>query len=114
MSNHATHFEENRLPQQTLLEAILDRENLRNAWARVRSNKGSAGIDGMSVADFPAFSQVHMTRIIDQIREGPYAPAPVKRVWIPKPDDSKRPLGNTDRFGQGYPASYSSRTQCTL
>ena len=93
MSNHATHFEENRLPQQTLLEQILDLENMKQAWARVRSNKGSAGIDGMSVSDFPAFSQVHMLRIIDQIREGCYAPAPVKRVWIPKPDGTKRPLG---------------------
>ena len=93
MSNHAAHFEENRFPQQTLLEQILDRDNLKQAWARVRANKGAAGIDGMSVADFPAFSQVHMLRIMDQIREGRYAPAPVKRVWIPKPDGSKRPLG---------------------
>jgi RNA-directed DNA polymerase len=93
VSNHASHFEENRLPQQTLLEQILDRENLKQAWARVRANKGAAGIDDMSVADFPAFSQVHMLRIMDQIREGRYAPAPVKRVWIPKPDGSKRPLG---------------------
>lgn len=93
MSNHATHFEENRLPQQTLLEQILDRDNLKQAWARVRANKGAAGIDGMSVADFPAFSQGHMFRIMDQIREGRYAPAAVKRVWIPKPDGSKRPLG---------------------
>ena len=93
MNHHAAHFEENRLPQQTQLEQILDRGNLEQAWARVRSNKGAAGIDGMSVADFPAFSQVHMLRIIDQIREGRYAPAPVKRVWIPKPDGTKRPLG---------------------
>lgn len=92
MSNHATHSQENRLPQQTLQEQILDRENLKQAWARVRANKGAAGIDGMSVAEFPAFSQVHMLRIIDQIREGRYAPAPVRRVWIPKPDGSKRPL----------------------
>ncbi len=93
MSDHTTHSEENRLPQQTLLEQILDRDNLKQAWARVRANKGAAGIDGMSVADFPAFSQVHMPRIMDQIREGRYAPAAVKRVWIPKPDGSKRPLG---------------------
>jgi RNA-directed DNA polymerase len=79
--------------QQTLLEQILDVSNLEQAWARVRSNKGAAGIDGMSVADFPAFSRVHMLRIIDQIKEGRYAPAPVKRVWIPKPDGTKRPLG---------------------
>jgi retron-type reverse transcriptase len=93
VSDHTTHSEENRLPQQTLLEQILDRDNLKQAWARVRANKGAAGIDGMSVGDFPAFSQVHMLRIMDQIREGRYAPAPVKRVWIPKPDGSKRPLG---------------------
>lgn len=93
MSDHATHSEENRFPQQTLLEQILDLENMKQAWARVRSNKGAAGIDGMSVADFPAFWQVHRLRIIDQIREGRYAPAPVKRVWIPKPDGTKRPLG---------------------
>lgn len=93
MSDHAPHSEENRLPQQTLLEQILDRGNMEQAWVRVRSNKGAAGIDGMSVTDFPAFSQVHMLRIIDQIREGRYAPAPVKRVWIPKPDGTKRPLG---------------------
>ena len=93
MSNPAAHFEENRLPQQTLLEQILDLENMKQAWAHVRSNNGAAGIDGMSVADFPKFSQVHILRIIDQIREGRYAPAPVKRVWIPKPDGSKRPLG---------------------
>ncbi|MGJ8640942.1 MAG: reverse transcriptase domain-containing protein, partial [Opitutaceae bacterium] len=93
MSDHVPHFVENRLPQQTLLEQILDRGNMKQAWARVRSNNGAAGIDGMSVTDFPAFSQVHMLRIIDQIREGRYAPAPVKRVWIPKPDGTKRPLG---------------------
>jgi RNA-directed DNA polymerase len=93
MNNHAATFEENRLPQQTLLEQILDRDNMRQAWARVRENKGSAGIDGMSVAAFPSFSQVHMLRIMDQIREGRYAPAPVKRVWIPKPNGTERPLG---------------------
>lgn len=93
MSNHATHFEENRFPQQTLLEQILDLGNMKQAWARVRSNKGSAGIDGMSVTDFPAFSQVHILRILDQVREGRYTPAPVKRAWIPKPDGTKRPLG---------------------
>lgn len=93
MSNHAADSVENGLPQQTLLEQILDQGNMERAWSRVRANKGKPGIDGMSVKDFPAFSQVHIHRIIDQIREGRYKPAPVKRVWIPKPDGSKRPLG---------------------
>ncbi len=70
MNDHTTHSEEDRLPQQTLQEQILDRDNLKQAWARVRANKGAAGIDGMSVADFPAFSQVHMLRIMDQEWDG--------------------------------------------
>jgi RNA-directed DNA polymerase len=93
VSHYAAHFEENRLPQQTLLKQILDKDNMERAWKRVRANKGAPGIDKMTVADFPKFSQAHIHRIIDQIREGRYAPAPVKRVWIPKPDGTKRPLG---------------------
>ena len=93
MSNHATHSQENRFPQQSLLEQILDSDNVKQAYARVRSNKGSAGIDAMSVFAFSALWQAHDLRITDQIRNGCYAPAPVKRVWIPKPDGSKRPLG---------------------
>ena len=93
MNNRAAPSEENRLPQQTLLEQILDRDNLERAWVRVRANNGAAGIDAMTVSDFPRFSQVHMERIMEQIRGGCYAPAAVKRVWIPKPDGTKRPLG---------------------
>lgn len=43
MGNHAAYFEENRLPQQTLLEQILDRDNLKQAWARVRAKKRCGG-----------------------------------------------------------------------
>jgi RNA-directed DNA polymerase len=76
-----------------MMEKILEPENLARAWKRVRANKGAPGIDGMSVADFPAFAREHWPRIVSAIREGTYRPAPVKRVWIPKPDGSKRPLG---------------------
>ena len=93
MSNHATHSEEDRFPEQNLLERVLDIDNMPQADARVRANKGAAGIDAMSVAAFAKFWQTHGARILDQIRNGCYAPAPVKRVWIPKPDGSKRPLG---------------------
>lgn len=93
MSNHAATAEENRLPQQTLLEQILDKANLNEAWKQVRANKGAPGIDAMSVADFPEFARKHLSRLVEQIREGRYAPAPVKRVWIPKPDGGQRPLG---------------------
>jgi len=79
--------------EREMIEKILEPENLTRAWKRVRANKGAPGIDGMTVADFPAFAREHWPRIISAIREGVYRPAPVRRVWIPKPDGSKRPLG---------------------
>jgi len=76
-----------------MIEEILEPENLARAWKRVKANKGAPGIDGVSVADFPAFAREHWPRVASAIREGTYRPAPVRRVWIPKPDGSKRPLG---------------------
>ena len=76
-----------------MIEEILDPQNLAAAWKRVKANKGAAGIDGMTVGAFPAFAREHWPRIARALMEGTYRPAPVKRVWIPKPDGSKRPLG---------------------
>jgi len=59
----------------------------------VKANKGAPGIDGMTVEDFPAFAREHWPRIATAIRNGTYHPARVRRVFIPKPDGSKRPLG---------------------
>lgn len=83
-----------RAPQErTMIEQILDPENLAAAWKRVKANKGAPGIDGMTVEGFPAFAREHWPRIAQDLMEGTYRPAPVRRVWIPKPDGSKRPLG---------------------
>ena len=79
--------------ERTMIEEILEPENLAAAWQRVKANKGAPGIDGMTIEDFPAFAREHWPRIATAIREGNYRPAPVRRVWIPKPDGSKRPLG---------------------
>ena len=79
--------------KRNMIEEILEPENLAAAWKRVKANKGAPGIDGMTVEDFPAFARGHWPRIAKAIGEGTYRPAPVKRVWIPKPDGSKRPLG---------------------
>lgn len=93
MSDHAAPSKENRVPQDTLLEQILEQANVQKAWERVRANKGAAGIDKMSISQFPAFASDHLSRILGLIREGRYAPAAVRRVWIPKPNGEKRPLG---------------------
>ena len=76
-----------------MIEEILEPENFAAAWKRVRANKGAPGIDGMTVADFPAFARENWPRISKAIMEGRYRPAPVRRAWVPKPDGSKRPLG---------------------
>jgi len=78
---------------RTMIEEILDLENLSQAWKRVKGNKGAPGIDGMTVEDFPAFKREHWPRIARAIMEGTYRPAPVRRAWIPKPDGTKRPIG---------------------
>lgn len=77
----------------TMIEEILEPENLARAWKRVKANKGAPGIDGMTVEAFPAFAREHWPRVATAIREGNYRPAPVKRAWVPKPDGSQRPLG---------------------
>jgi len=86
--------------ERAMIEDILEPENLAAAWKRVKANKGAPGIDGMTVGDFPAFARVHWPRIATAIREGTYRPSPVKRVWIPKPGGSKRPLGICPRLAQ--------------
>ena len=78
---------------ESLMERILAPENLATAWRRVKANAGAPGIDEMSVAMFPAFCRQHWPRIRSRLIEGTYRPAPVRRVFIPKPDGSQRPLG---------------------
>jgi len=76
--------------ERNMIEEILEPENLARAWKRVKANKGAPGIDGMTVADFPAFAREHWPRIASAIREGTYWPAPVRRVWI---DSLRSPYG---------------------
>jgi RNA-directed DNA polymerase len=77
-----------------LLELILQSSNILQAWKRVRANKGAAGIDGMTIDDFPAWAKDgNWKRIMSELRSGQYQPAPVRRVEIDKPDGGKRQLG---------------------
>lgn len=88
------HEEKNGVPRErNMIAQILSSENLSTAWQRVRSNKGAAGVDDMSVTDFPEFFRKHWERILADLKNGTYRPAPVRRVMIPKPDGSLRPLG---------------------
>lgn len=69
-----------------LIEQVVQRENLLAALDRVRANKGAAGIDGMSVDELAGFCRLHWPRIREQLLSGRYAPQPVRKVEIPKPD----------------------------
>jgi RNA-directed DNA polymerase len=77
-----------------LLGLALQSANIMAAWKRVRANKGAAGIDGMSIDDFPPWAKEgNWKRIMTELRSGQYQPSPVRRVEIDKPDGGKRQLG---------------------
>jgi len=78
---------------EQLMEVVCERENCLQAYKRVRSNKGSPGIDGMTVEQLPDYLQEHWPAIREQLLAGSYKPQPVKRVEIPKPDGGVRKLG---------------------
>jgi len=84
---------EEQFSKDQLLERIVSTENIGRAWKRVRSNKGASGIDNITVEDFPLTFRECWPEIRSTILEGTYIPSAVKRVEIPKPDGSKRPLG---------------------
>ena len=75
------------------LETILERGNLNRAFKAVVANKGSAGVDGMEVGDLLAYLKVQGADLVKSIKEGRYKPSPVRRVFIPKENGEKRPLG---------------------
>jgi RNA-directed DNA polymerase len=88
---------------EPVMEVICSRENLWKALTRVRSNKGSPGVDGMTVHALQDYLKEHWPAIREQLLQGSYEPQPVKRVEIPKPDGGVRKLGIPtvlDRFIQ--------------
>ena len=77
----------------SLIEEILDRNNLIKAYEQVVSNKGSAGIDGVTVRDLKEHLNQNWHKIKENIYAKQYKPSAVKRVYIPKGKDTVRPLG---------------------
>ena len=88
---------------EQLMEEVCERENCKRALKRVKANKGSAGVDGMTVQQLPECLKQHWPAIREQLLSGTYKPQPVRRVEIPKPDGGVRKLGIPtvlDRFVQ--------------
>jgi RNA-directed DNA polymerase len=87
-----------------LMEEVCERDNLKEALRQVKANKGSAGVDGMTVDKLDDYLKQHWPAIREQLFSGTYEPQPVRRVEIPKPDGGgARKLGIPsvlDRFIQ--------------
>jgi len=97
------HETESPAKTNRLMEEICERENLKEALRRVKSNQGSPGIDGMTVTELPDYLRQYWPMIREQLLNGTYEPKPVRRVEIPKPDGGMRMLGIQtvlDRFVQ--------------
>ncbi len=89
----AKHPAESPAATETLMEEVVEQENLKEALRRVKANKGSPGVDGMTVHQLPGYLKEHWPIIREQLLSGTYKPQPVKRVEIPKPDGGVRKLG---------------------
>jgi RNA-directed DNA polymerase len=86
-----------------LMELVCERENLKESLRQVKANKGSPGVDGMTVVGITDYLKQHWPTIREQLLNGTYEPKPVRRVEIPKPDGGVRKLGIPsvlDRFIQ--------------
>src|SRR4029453_8419853 len=99
----AEHGPERPASTHRLMEEVCERGNLKEAVRRGQANKGSPGVDGMPVDELPGYLTQHWPTIRYQLLTGTYAPQPVRRVEIPKPDGGVRKLGiptTLDRFLQ--------------
>ena len=104
-------YEQKEEQQVELIEWILQDRNIDEAIKNVKRNKGAAGVDGMTVDELDVYFTLHREELKTQIREGKYRPSPVRRVYIPKANGKKRPLGIptvTDRVVQQMTAQILS------
>jgi RNA-directed DNA polymerase len=85
----------------SLMDKVFAPKTLALAWAKVRDNKGVAGVDGLSIERFAAQSDLYLAELSAALRDGVYRPQAVKRVDIPKDDGRTRPLGILARDNQG-------------
>ncbi|EMJ7025673.1 group II intron reverse transcriptase/maturase [Escherichia coli] len=91
------------LGRADLLQQVLSRENMVEAWKRVKANKGSAGADGLTIEQTVEHLKTRWPYIREALLNGTYRPQPVRRVEIPKPTGGTRELGIptvTDRLIQ--------------
>ncbi len=102
-SSGATSGSESPAKTDRLMEEVGERENLKEALRQGRANKGSPGIDGMTIGGITDYLKQHWPAIREQLLNGTYEPKPVRRKEISQPDGGVRKLGiptGLDRFIQ--------------
>jgi RNA-directed DNA polymerase len=77
----------------SLIDKVTSLRGLRAAWGQVQRNRGSGGVDRETIDQFGRETESRLSRLSEQLKDGSYQPLPVRRVYIPKPDGRKRPLG---------------------
>lgn len=93
MSNHPLGERRTTPEEVQLMEQVVERSNMKKAYAQVMRNKGAAGIDNMPVESLMPYVREKWPEIKEQLLKGQYKPKPVRKVEIPKPDGGKRQLG---------------------
>ena len=82
-----------KLKYHSLYGQLLQDRVLMNAWKKVKANRGSGGIDGVTIEEYTKNEQENILKLLEKLKTKEYKPTPVRRVYIPKKDGKKRPLG---------------------
>ena len=82
-----------KLKYHSLYGQLLRDRVLMNAWKKVKANRGSGGIDGVTIKEYTKNEQENILKLLEKLKTKEYKPTPVRRVYIPKKDGKKRPLG---------------------
>jgi RNA-directed DNA polymerase len=82
-----------KLKYHSLYGQLLQDRVLMNAWKKVKANRGSGGIDGVTIKEYAKNEQENVLELLEKLKAKEYKPTPVRRVYIPKKDGKKRSLG---------------------
>lgn len=92
-------MEDNRLNQElkfkmhSIYGQLLVERKLMTAWEQVKANKGSGGVDGVTIETYKSREEENIKKLLERLKEKSYKPTPVRRVYIPKKNGKMRPLG---------------------
>ena len=90
---HASEGRQGKKKVHSLIDKVFSRKNLELAWEKVKKNRGGAGIDEITIAQFEARKEYYLELLHRKLRDGTYQPKPVKRVEIPQSEGGVRKLG---------------------